>query len=437
MGTLADQAADSAQPSAAPELRGKRIAFAGRLAALSRAAANAALRSAGAIPVGFVTRRTALLVIGLDGFPLGPDGSPNASLRRAEELIAAGLPLRIIPETTLLELLGLRERRAEIGKSLSADTVCSTAGVTAELLARWEQFDLVRAADGRYDFRDVVSLRAIAELVSAGVRLDAVARGIRGLRRHLPDVDRPLAQLRLIAAGPRELLADFEEYRLAPDGQLLLNFDLPAVPTAASPSGAASADHARAAASRPSPAVASRAPVPGEPQHRPALGDARRTPAGVLNADEWLDTGRRWEEEQDWPQAERAYRQALAVQPAFPEAHFNLGNVLRSQERLAAAAECYAAAVKTDERFAPAWYNLADVYEEQGRLAEAIACLRRALRADPDFADAHFNLAAALEALGDAATAREHWQAYLRYDPASEWAQVARARLAARLGQDC
>ena len=118
-----------------------------------------------------------------------------------------------------------------------------------------------------------------------------------------------------------------------------------------------------------------------------------------------------------------------ALEPYCTEAYFNLGNVLREQKRLDAAAESFRTAVAHDPSFAVAHFNLADVLEDQGELDEAVSALHAALRSSPTLADAHFNLAYLYERLGTAEKARHHWTAYLKLDSSSEWADVATERL--------
>ena len=79
-----------------------------------------------------------------------------------------------------------------------------------------------------------------------------------------------------------------------------------------------------------------------------------------------------------------------------------------------------------------AWYNLADVQDARGESEGAIRSLVKAVEIAPSFADAHFNLAASLEKAGHIKEASRYWRAYLKLDSNSQWAGVARRRLAAR-----
>ena len=67
------------------------------------------------------------------------------------------------------------------------------------------------------------------------------------------------------------------------------------------------------------------------------------------------------------PEAEALYRRAIAANPNLPQAHHNLGNLLRNQ----------------------------------GRHEEAVACQREAIRLKPNYVEAHLNLGLSLQDAGD------------------------------------
>ena len=81
---------------------------------------------------------------------------------------------------------------------------------------------------------------------------------------------------------------------------------------------------------------------------------------------------------------------ADAADPVLP---FNLGNVFQAQGRAAEAKVAWQIAVARDPAFAEAWYNLALAAEDEQQTDLAIAEYRRAVKAQPDWGDAHFNLA--------------------------------------------
>lgn len=378
--------------TASRELR--RVSFAGRLRTITRRAATDAVREHGGAVATNLSRRTSMLVVGAGGWPVRQDGSISRTLRRAEDLNARGACIRIVPEEEFLEVTGLQAPPPPTGKSFDVPSVAQMFGVEPTLLRRWEALGLVRSTCGAYDFRDLVALRAIAELSAQGVPPATIARTVRGLGAVLPDVERPLAQLRLVERDGA-LLAEIGDALLDEGGQYVLDFD-----------GAG---------------------APRESREGDAI--APRFDAEDTDAHAWLERGVALEEEGDLVEAAAAYRRALRLEPHWPEAHFNLGNALRGQGRADAAAAHFQLAVDQDPSLAAAWYNLADVHEEAGDLDAAIECLEAALRACPEHADAHYNLALCCEEAGRDGEARAHWQAYLRLDPESTWAAVAREHL--------
>ncbi len=346
--------------------------------------------SSGGVLVETVSRRTSVLVVGMAGWPLLPDGTISRKLQRAETLNRGGASIRIVAEEEFLELAGLAERATRLGKAYPASHVCDLLGLDPDALRRWELFGLIRSHEGLYDFQDIVSLRTIADLIARGVDPATIGSSMRGLAAVLPGTDRPLSQLKIVVEQPGSLLAELGELLVAPDGQMLLNF---------APS-----------------TVDSDRPVPVD--------------TGSMTADEWFARGGALEEDERLTEAAEAYRRALVMRPDFPDARFNLGNTLRDLGLTDEAEREYRMAVAVDPAMAVAWYNLADLLENEDRYEETAVCLERALSANPAYADAHFNLAWCCEQLGRTATAREHWTAYLGLDPVGAWADVAREHLA-------
>lgn len=378
-------------------LKGAKVAFTGKLLSMSRRAAHDAVRRCGGEVTTTVSRRTSLLVVGMGGWPLLPDGQVSAALHRAEHFRRHGSHLQIISEDEFLERVGRKPVRHPAEKTYDAEELCALTGIQPEQLRRWEQLSLVRSYDGRFDFQDLVSLRTLADLIGQGATPEAINRSLRGLAAVLPGVDRPLAQLEIVMENRDSLLADLHEYRIAADGQLMLSFDAPTA--------------ARTVAFR--------------LQQQDELEDA----------DAWLERGQLLEEEERWEEAARAYRTAIGLEPNSPEALFNLGNVLRALQRTDAARELYLLALAIDPTLSEAWYNLADICDESGRLDLAIDYLLRAVAVAPGFADAHYNLALCYERLGQEAAARRHWQEYLKHDSDSDWAAVARHHLSGNPAQ--
>ena len=106
-----------------------------------------------------------------------------------------------------------------------------------------------------------------------------------------------------------------------------------------------------------------------------------------------------------------AYRQALAVNPAFPEAHRNLGIALENQGDPQAAIHAYRQALAIQANFPDAWFNLGSALEDQGDLQAAMDAYRQALAINPDYSDAHWNLSLLRLLFGDY---ERGWEGYER-----------------------
>ena len=95
-----------------------------------------------------------------------------------------------------------------------------------------------------------------------------------------------------------------------------------------------------------------------------------------------------------------SYRQALALQPDYSEAHNNLGNVLRDRGALNEAIAEYQHAVRLKPDFAKAHNNLGLALASRGEFEEAAAAHRRALEIQPAYPEAHYNLSIVLAEQG-------------------------------------
>jgi tetratricopeptide (TPR) repeat protein len=132
------------------------------------------------------------------------------------------------------------------------------------------------------------------------------------------------------------------------------------------------------------------------------------------------------EERNDHATAETLYTTALRADSSDPVIAFNLGNVFDAQGRAADAKIAWQIAVARDPAFAEAWYNLAIAAEDEGHEDLAIAEYRRAMQAQPDYADAQFNLGLLLTKLDRFEDALPVWERYLELDPHSTQAAIAR-----------
>lgn len=276
--------------------------------------------------------------------------------------------------------------------TFSAEDVQRIVGLTAKQLEYWDRLRLVspRKEQGNrsYDFRDLIGLRTVKQLVEEGVPASRLRRALVALREKLSHAQAPLAELRVFSDG-KDILVERGGARLEPlSGQFALNFETR------------------------------------------ELEEKVRVMAGP-NADDWLATALEYDSEENTrAQAIEAYDHALSIDPQKVDALLNCGTLCYEEGNLKKAAEYFMRALQVDPGNALAHFNLGSVLEEVGRLEAARLHLRDAVRLDPSYPDAHYNLAFVCEKLGAYAEAQRHWQAYVTLDPASPWCSYARQRLA-------
>jgi len=269
--------------------------------------------------------------------------------------------------------------------------------LTPRRAAQLRRLDLL-VKDGGYAFRDLLAIRAAIALLETGTSVRQIRDALQALRRHDPEIEHPLAELRLVVEGNR-LLAESDRVRFDPrTGQTVLALggrDLSETTRATLVTGLVR-------------------PLKPPSEHAESWFDR----ASELDADP-----ARWEE------AIAAYRRVVAIDPSYAAAWNNLGLLLHRMGRYEEARRAYASALDQDPRCAEAAYNQGSLDEDCGDVETAIAHYRRALGLTPDYADAHFNLAAALARLGRNEEAARHWNRYLQLDAGSPWARIARAHL--------
>jgi tetratricopeptide (TPR) repeat protein len=276
--------------------------------------------------------------------------------------------------------------------TFSTEDVQRILGLTAKQLDYWDRLRLVspRKEQGNrfYDFRDLIGLRTVKQLVEEGVPANRLRRALAALREKLAQIHAPLSELRVLSNG-KDILVERGDARLEPlSGQFALNFDTR------------------------------------------ELGERVRVMAGP-NADDWLATALEYDaEENTRAQAIEAYDHALRIDPQKVDALLNCGTLCYEEGNLKKAAEYFMRALQVDPENALAHFNLGSVLEEVGRLEAARLHLRNAVRLDPSYPDAHYNLAFVCERLGARNEALRHWQAYITLDPSSPWCGYARQRLA-------
>jgi tetratricopeptide (TPR) repeat protein len=116
-------------------------------------------------------------------------------------------------------------------------------------------------------------------------------------------------------------------------------------------------------------------------------------------------------------EAERIYRQILALDPRHADSLHLLGVLAHQVGRNDAAVDLIGAAIGLDKRRAAYHSNLGTALQAQGKLEEAADSYRRALALKPDLAEAQMNLGASFEAQGNRELAEAHFRRALALRP--------------------
>ncbi len=418
---------DFTMPLPANSLTGKRIAFTGRLAGMTRREARQLLTQRGAEVVDVSDGLLDFLVVGEDELPLEElepalDATAQSAVRRGE--------LTVLTETQLWQRLDLIEAEQNVHPLYTAATLAQLLGISVAAVRRWQRLGLIVPVRevrrlAYFDFQQVVTARSLARLVAAGVPVARIERQLRELRQFLPEIERPLAQLSILADG-KKLLLRKEGGLLDATGQMRFDFD---------------------AAGDDSPDVLSANAVEtgGELEHDAdwELGgqspsehvERRRQPVSLANSaspnvEEMRQFAAECEDEGELDQAVEWYRAILAAVGPHAETCFQLADALYRLGDLTASRERYYMTLEIDEEFIEARANLGCVLLELNQPELAEAAFRGALASHPDYADVHYLLARMLTRLNRPDDAISHWRDFLRLSPRSPWADEAKQALA-------
>ncbi|MEE2757801.1 MAG: tetratricopeptide repeat protein [Myxococcota bacterium] len=273
--------------------------------------------------------------------------------------------------------------------------------VSATQLRRWHRNGLlpaIKTKSGRlsYTFSDVVAVRAAKALLDRGVKTRQVRRLVRSIRDWRPDIEQPLATVRVDVSGDRVLIVLDGVTMETGSGQLVFNLD---------------------------------APGPARPAQILETPN-RRVNATSDHANLAFNEAQKAEKSGDLEAAEMGYRRAISLDPTHARAMCNLGNLIFATGRFRTAGELYRAATRADPSLSQAWYNLANALDELEKYDEAVAAYSECLRLNPGYADAHFNAGLLFEKQGFREMARRHWLAFIELTPDHHPAQeTARAFL--------
>ncbi|QDT70495.1 cellulose synthase subunit BcsC [Planctomycetes bacterium MalM25] len=375
------------RPPLAGELAGRRVRLIGRFASVPRQEAAAAVERRG----GQIDEASP------DWIVLG-EGS-SASDHQLAATAAAESHAECLDECELWRRLGLVDDQQGVSRLYSPAMLGELVGAPLEAIRRWTRRGTLRPVRwvnqlAYFDFAEARIAQLLAEAFRQRPSLPAIDRVVDRLSASHPGLERPLAELPLIAVEG-ELLLRSADALAEVSGQRCFDFE--------APSDSEAADDA--------PTVLSLASVVA-PQ-RTSLRE---------RAWELCDSGRLDEAIEAW---------RLVMLESYPTAddQFTLAEWLYQQGEHQAARERYYSVLELDGEHLEARVNLGCVLVDLGEFELALASLNGALEQHEGFADAHYHLARAYQSRGESEAAEPHWRRFLEIAPESPWAVEARERL--------
>jgi tetratricopeptide (TPR) repeat protein len=354
----------------AEHLKGETLFLVGRMHGLTRRRLDTLVRLRAGKVATRPSRTVSLIAFGHSAVARALDDGRVA--------LPTGLPpsAPLISENVLRRQLGLLGPPEEVDRSMGRGEIERLAGLTPNLVSCLVLFDVLEPVDGHFAWRDLVAAREAARLLKRGVAIGDVLEAAMALGRR----GGTLAEARLTEGPSGELLREVGGQLAELSGQLTMF--------------------------------------------------GRRDQQPPRSIDDLLAEAEEAEERGDHATAESLYTTAMRADTADPVLPFNLGNVFQAQGRGPEAKVAWQIAVARDPAFAEAWYNLALAAEDEEQTDLAIAEYRRAVKAQPDWGDAHFNLALLLTKVERCDEALTAWQRFLEVEPSGKHAATAQKAIA-------
>ncbi|MBI1903085.1 MAG: MerR family transcriptional regulator [Planctomycetia bacterium] len=224
----------SATSATGPGLSGRRVFFAGKLAAMARRDAQRLVRQHGGEPVEAPDERVDAVVVGEGDSGLA-DLADLAATGRLGEILPAPLlewaqagRVQVVTETQFWRQLGLVEGEPAVRRLHTPGMLASLLSVSIDVIRRWHRRGLIVPAHtvrrlAYFDFQEVATAKRLTELLARGISPSRIERQLAGLARIMPGIERPLAQLSVIVEG-RDILLRHGGGLVDAAGQLRMDF---------------------------------------------------------------------------------------------------------------------------------------------------------------------------------------------------------------------
>ncbi len=203
----------------ATQLAAVRVAIVGRLAGMPKRDAQLLIRHHGgeAVELSEIFQAadsgasaTPLIVVG-DDLSLSLDDNQLGLFDDATKKAIEAGAVEIIGESKFWQRLGLVDGEEQVRRLYTPAMLADLVGVPVAVVRRWHRRGLIKPMREvrrlpYFDFQEVATARRLAELLATGMSPASIERRLAELARYMPGVERPLAQLSVIARGGRLLL---------------------------------------------------------------------------------------------------------------------------------------------------------------------------------------------------------------------------------------
>lgn len=112
-----------------------------------------------------------------------------------------------------------------------------------------------------------------------------------------------------------------------------------------------------------------------------------------------------------------SYQKTLLIEPDYAEAHNNLGNVLREVSEIESAIESYKKAINIKPNYVEAHYSLGTSFQEIGKLNDTVRCFEQVIELRPNLTGTLNNLGNILRVLGRPDEAILNYKKAIKIDP--------------------